>query len=208
MAGQVTLTTGSFLVTGSTTDSNCLYAAPDGEGIWENFVIHNHYEKDRKIYQLGITSPAGFAGQSVAFVQLAAPTLLWICDWAIIREGTAPIVPDPNPEVSSWVLLDDWWDTDPIQVADATAQIPSYAISGTYIYGNTNPANKTNQNIVYPIAPWINVNVITSDLRTVSDALLTKGLIDVLTGGALGSGVANGGGGTVGPGATGQGIVH
>lgn len=190
-------------------DTNSIYSDPDGTGTWQHFVIWNHYEKDRKIYQLGISSPGGFQGQSVAFVQLAAPTLLWICDWSLARVGSPPIVPDPLPEVSSWVLLDDWWTTEPIEVAGADGVLPSFLITGTYIYGHPNPQNNTNQHVIYPITPWLDGTILTGTVRTVPDALLTKGLADFLATSALGSGVANGGGGggsQVGP--SGQGIVH
>ncbi|MDE2098093.1 MAG: hypothetical protein KGL39_12640 [Patescibacteria group bacterium] len=64
--------------------------------VWTDYHIHNRYEKDKHVYMLPITSPGGFAGQSCAFVQLAAPTLLWIADWTAARMASSPIIPSPS----------------------------------------------------------------------------------------------------------------
>ncbi len=181
----------------------------DGQGLYEEFRIQNHYEKDRKTYQMGISSPAGFQGQSVAFVQLAAPTLLWICNWTLGRVGALVVAPDPSPSVSDWVLLDDWWDADQIEVAGADGQALYYRLSGTFVYGHPNPAPNTNANIVFPLTPWINPSLVTVDIRSVTNDSLTKGLSDIQGGivkptqTPLGNITVGGGAG----GATGQGIL-
>lgn len=185
------------------------YGSADQQGFWQHFVIRNSYEKDRHIYQMGICSPSGFNNQSVAFVQLASPTLLWICNWTLARVGSSPIVPDPIPSVSDWVLLDDWWDPDPIRIEGADGVIPSYMIAGTFVYGHPNPSNNTNLHVVYPITPWLNASIFS---RGVPNSLLKKGLTD-------GSSTSIGTGGIASAppnpkplssagGASGQGIIH
>lgn len=150
----------------------------DGQGVYEECLIQNHYEKDRKTFQMGIASPSGFNGQSVAFVQLCSPTLLWICNWTLTRIGAPPVVPSPAPLVSDWILLDDWWDPNQMEVPGVDGQSLYYRIAGTFVYGHPNPAPNTNANIVYPLSPWIDTSKVTVDLRVVTNSSLTLGLID------------------------------
>src|SRR6267142_1460039 len=84
----------------------------DSQGIWTDFEVHNHYEKDGHIYMMPISSPVGFnpqnqqglappggslvnnqPTQTVAFVQLAAKTLLWICEWTACKFNAQPEIP-------------------------------------------------------------------------------------------------------------------
>src|ERR1700722_14672416 len=63
--------------------------------IWNDYMVKNRYEGDNHIYMMGITSPNGFQGASVAFAQLASPTLLWIAEWTASCFGQQPVVPNP-----------------------------------------------------------------------------------------------------------------
>src|SRR5215469_9363182 len=75
-------------------DNDGLYLNQDG--IWDDYYIHNTYFTDGHRYMLGIASPGGFEGASVAFVQTTAPTLLWQCEWTVVRWGESPLLPSPT----------------------------------------------------------------------------------------------------------------
>ena len=145
-----------------------------------DFKVRNRYERDLHRYQLGLTTPNGFQGASCAFVQMAAPTLLWICDWTACRFRTPPIVPDPETLVENWVLLDVLPETASLGVGPDGAT-PLYRISGTYVYGHRNPSGDVFRDIAFPRPPWL------EDVfdRSMPDNLLEKGLSEATsTGGA------------------------
>lgn len=140
--------------------------------IYTDYLIRCKYEKDRKRYMLGLTSPNGFKGKSCAFVQLAAPTLLLIVDWTGASLNEEPEVPDPDSMDSNWVLLDDFWEpNEPVLAADGIS--PLYRISGTYIYGKANPQSKTYMDVTYPRPPWL----LDSIQRVIPSSLVTGGLV-------------------------------
>lgn len=152
----------------------------DAANIYIDYEINSRYEKDGHKYSLGITSPNGFDGASVAFVQLAAPTLLWIVDWTVCRLNTPPDIPDPNPSDANWVLLDDFWEPAKIAVM-ADGQTPVYRLTGTYIYGHKNPNIHTHKDVHFPRPPWL------QDLftRLVPDTSLKQNLALVTDGGVF-----------------------
>ena len=152
----------------------------DNKGIFTDWMIYNRYEKDGHIYMMPITSPGGFQGASVAFVQLASPTLLWICDWTASRFGSQPQVPDPTPADPLWVLLDKHHELAPI-VVGADGVTPLYRITGPYIYGHRVPAANMLDNMNYPKAPWLDDSI----PRTIDKTTLTKNLIDVTGAGLI-----------------------
>ena len=127
--------------------------------IYTDYMITNRYEFDKHVYMLGITSPTGFEGDSAAFVQLAAPTLLWIADWTAARFNKQPDIPSSSLLINSsqgvhWTLLDEH--IEPVMLtigADATT--PLYRISGTYVYGCRNPNPLLVRNIRFPRPPWL-----------------------------------------------------
>lgn len=150
--------------------------SPDKKSILADYEIFNTYEKDQHKYMMGITSPNGFQGNSVAFVQLAAPTLLWISRWTACQAGSEPPIPDTDVGDSSWILLDEI--IEPVMMncmPDGTN--PIYRINGTYVYGNTNPNARTTANTVFPRPP----NVKDVFTRTISASLLTQNLINQRT---------------------------
>ncbi len=122
--------------------------------IWNDFLITSRYENDLHRYMAGVSSPSGFNGGTAAFLQLAAPTLLWVVDWTASRYGTQPEVPDPflsgtSPGLgtSNWVLLDIILEPGVMEVSP-DGNSPFYRISGIYVYGHMVPdAN-----------PFVNIN--------------------------------------------------
>ena len=120
-----------------------------------DYQISNRYHYSCHRYMLGITSPAGFNGQSVAFVQLASPTLLWIVDWTAARFGKAPDVPDPTPTNPDWVLLDVMPDAAGVVVSpDGVTGL--FRLSGAYVYGHKNPGSSPLNKVTFPQPPWLN----------------------------------------------------
>lgn len=124
------------------------------DGIYTDYFIENSYEKDRHIYMDGITSPGGFQGASVAFFQLAAPTLLWICKWTAAKFAVSPLAPDSTSKDPNWVLLDDSLVTASFAMA-SDGVTPLYRLSGVYVYGHKNPSAQISNNVVYPRPPWL-----------------------------------------------------
>lgn len=123
--------------------------------IWTDYKINNRYESDQHKYMAGITSPNGFGNQSVAFFQMASPTLLWICDWTAARWNEMPEIPDPyNPTDTDWVLLDIIPETAMITLA-GDGITPLYRISGTYVFGHKNPRPNIFYHVNFGRAAWI-----------------------------------------------------
>lgn len=134
-------------------DTAGLYNQEDSPAVITDYRIQHHYERDLGIYMLGIASPKGFQGASAAFIQTAAPTLLWIADWTAARFLQKPMVPDPNAVNSNWILMDVWLNPADIIVGqDGTT--PLIRLTGTYIYGHQNPGSNFFSNVMFPVAPW------------------------------------------------------
>lgn len=134
-------------------DNNALFKEEEQNGVvWDDCVMINRYENDGKRYMMGVTSPNGFLGTKAAFVQLGLPTLVWICDWTVKREGDVPNV--PNPDVAGWVLLDVQLELNEVQVA-ADGFTPIYRVSGTYFYGAIAQNENIFTNVTFPKPPYI-----------------------------------------------------
>lgn len=139
----------------SADDSAAKYILPtDGGFIWTDYEINNRYESDKKIYMMGITSPGGFNGASVAFAQIASPTLLWICDWTASRFNKQPIAPNSASVNTNWILLDEHLEPAMLVVGE-DGVTPYYRLSGTYVYGNLNPSAIVANDISFTRPPWL-----------------------------------------------------
>jgi len=153
------------------------------DGIVTDMKVRCRYEKDRHTYMLGLTSPNGFNGNSVAFVQLASPTLLFIVDWTACKMGAVPEIPDPTINDTNWVLLDDHWEpTAPGVPGNNITGI--YRISGCYVYGHLNPQDPTYTQVQFPLKSWMLPNI----TRSISPGKLLQGL-SVPAGTAINPGV-------------------
>lgn len=148
-------------------------------GVWSDYRIRNRYEKSQGRYMLGITSPNGFQGAEAAFVQLSAPTLLWISSWTASKLGEKPVIPNPANVPSDYVLLYETPVTEMITVTGDGNKV--YRISGTYVYGKKNPADQVFNDVKYPQPPWL---VPDSD-RNIETSSLVGGLITTATGSKL-----------------------
>lgn len=159
----------------------------DNPGIFTHYMIYNRYESDRHIYMMGISSPEGFQGNSVAFVKLTAPTLLWVCDWTASKIGGKPKIPNPVVQDQNWVLLDVLPETAMENVgSDGVSRV--YRISGTYVYGHKNPNADVFRNIGFPRPPYL----LESGDRDMDASNLEQGLILPQQGGGGGGGGATG----------------
>lgn len=142
-------------------------------GVWEDYFIQNSYDTDQHVFQLGVTTPTGFLGNTVAFVQTAAPTLIWTCDWLARKQGNVPSVPNPTELADGdWVLLHTTIEPAMVDVLpDGYTYV--YTIHGTYWYGHANPAKAQ---MFFPKAPWL-VDTNPSG-RAVNASMFESGLID------------------------------
>lgn len=140
-----------------------------GQGIFTDYYIVQRYEKDKQRWMMPVTSPDGFDGDSVAFVQLAGETLLRIVDWTAERAGNAPPVPEPESQDSNLVLLDDH--TEPAMLQKHPDGTLVYRISGTYFYGFKNPSQAKRE---YGRPPWMSKDIECD----VSDSQFEGGIID------------------------------
>ena len=168
----------------SETDDLARFSEPDVQGsVFTDYVVRNRFEKDMRRYMLGITSPNGFQGDSVAFVQLAAPTLLWIADWTACRWNSPPPIPDPESVIGDWVLLAVMPETGAVTVGP-DGRTGLYRISGTYIYGNRRPNANVYRNVNFPRMPWLDDSLD----RSVPENSLQPNIIDGTGGGSSSNG--------------------
>lgn len=154
---------------GAPETTNTAHGYQDDAPFHTDYEVTNHYFKDRHIYMGGVTSPSGFQGQSAAFVQLAAPTLVWVCEWTACRADGHPDIPDPDPVNTNWILLDEQFDPFMIGVLD-DGDTPIQRISGRYVYGHVNPSASTSDDVDYPCPPWLDPDQF--DLDIPDDALV------------------------------------
>lgn len=134
------------------TDNDSVYKDLPSDAPYVEALVMNRYEGDEHAYMLGVAKADGFNGQSAAFVQLCAPTILWIADWTVARWGLRPNIPDPDQTLNNWVLLDKHYEPADLKVA-ANGQTPLYRISGTYVYGQKTPAANVIDNIAFGLSP-------------------------------------------------------
>ncbi len=127
----------------------------DLAAMYPDFHIQNRYWKDHRKYLGAVTSPGGFLGRSAVVFQLAAPTLLWICDWTALKTSSQPLIPNIVPGDSRWELLDEDYEASEITVGPDQVT-PYYRLSGYYIYANYNPNAITLNDVRFGRAPWIN----------------------------------------------------
>lgn len=139
----------------SITDDRAQYKNTDNAAdIYTDYMVYNRYEKDYHRYMMGVTSPGGFQGGTVAFVQLATPTLLWVSEWTACRLNTQPKIPDSTSKDSNWILLDEH--IEPVMLGLAADGVTAlYRINGTFVYGHRNPARALINNITYARPPWM-----------------------------------------------------
>jgi len=152
--GQANVVQGAVPMDGDD-DNTAAWDTSEDNGIrsWIDYEVNSRYEKDGHVYMMGITSPGGFSGNSVAFAQIASPTLLMICDWTAASWSEQPLSPDPTPVSDDWIILDEHYDT--MQVTyGADGNSCFYRLSGTFTYGHTNPADVTVNNIGFALPPF------------------------------------------------------
>lgn len=162
-----------------TTDNLAQFLQPAvDESMFSNTEITNRYVNRLRRYMASVTSPAGFNGQSAAFFQLGAPTLLWIADWTVSRFNTMPTVPDPTPQDDDWVLLARYQELPKtiVNPGDGTTQF--FRITGTYVYGKKTPSADVIDDMSWPRPAWISAAAFPS--RRPGVDLYESDLIDAL----------------------------
>lgn len=150
-------------------DTDAKFIEEGLENVYMDYRIQSRYEKDPHVYMMPVSYPTSPAyglstapastplgtTTSVSFVQLAAPTLIWLVDWTCSRANKKPDIPDPR--ISSefgWVLLDEQYEPYMIAVG-ADGISPVWRISGTYVYGHNNPSVVTVDDLTFPRPPWL-----------------------------------------------------
>lgn len=146
---NVTVTIGDLETT-----TGALYIEQQNSEIWTDYMSFNRYETDEHRYMMGVASPNGFQGKSVAFVQLASKTLLWICDWTACKMNSQPEIPDPAPPNSDWILLAEYPELARVGVGP-DGRTPIYRMSGVYVYGHVGPSDVTVDDVSFPRPPWL-----------------------------------------------------
>lgn len=149
----------------------------DDVTIYTNYSVRNQIEKDYHRYMGGVTSPGGFQGNSVAFFQLANPTVLWFSHWSASRWKTQPKIPNPDSKNPNWVLLDEHLGTMNLTYA-MDGQTPIYRIGGLYVYGSKNPNVRTTADLQFAFPPWLDGSPETN----VTETSLQQGIINPKTG--------------------------
>lgn len=154
-------------------DEGAQFVEAEGGVIFTDYMVINRYEQDEQTYLMPITSPTGFKGSFAAFCQLACPTLVLCVDWTAMRVGKQPSVPSTELNTPGWVLLSDSTELAKVTyMPDGTT--PVYRISGTYVYGQSNPGAGLFDNVVFPKPPYLTDTVD----RTMPKSLIEKGIAD------------------------------
>lgn len=164
------------------TDNNAKFVTGnDSQAIWTDYYIQCRLEKDFHRHMLGVSSPNGTVnagGATVAFVQLAYPTVCWVADWTAARSKSKPTVPSPEQIAAGtnaqWVLLDETLEPGMV-AAEPNGTAGMYRISGTYVYGALKPNQFLNRDAVFPLPPWLSKSAFD---REVSDDMFESGLIN------------------------------
>lgn len=139
---------------GEEQDFDAAYQPAGDVGVWNDYNISTVYEKDYGRYMMGITSPDGFNGDSVAFVQLKSPTLLLLASWTASKYGAKPVLPNAELTDPNWVLLDEQHSPVMLSVAGDSAT-PLYEYSGVYVYGHRRPSSLTFTDIQFSRPPFL-----------------------------------------------------
>ncbi len=175
-------------------DQNAYIKEESEFGVWADYRVTNKYINCPQVYMMPVTSPAGFQGTSVAFVQLASPTTALMVEWTACRWSSSPVIPDPNLFDPNWIILYKLPET-VMKVLAADGQTELFRVNGTYVYGKKNPAANVYTDVSFPQPPWMEGG--TSQNRTINPNKLEKGVIDSPTqaggGGGNGQGLAPGG---------------
>lgn len=121
--------------------------------IIDDYTVFSHYEKDRRTYQIPLSSPGDIDGDTVAFVALSRTTLLWVVDWTVQSSRAKPKAPAKSSN-NRFIWLDEW--LEPAQIGlGPDGETPVYRLSGTYFYGCRNPSAELREDISFPLPPWI-----------------------------------------------------
>lgn len=159
-------------------DNDAKVVNPDSDfDIYDSYKINNRYINPQRRHMLGVSSPAGFNGQSAAFVQLAAQTLLWIADWTALKKNNKPKIPDPTPADDNWVLLAKYYTPAMVIPNPADMTIPLFRISGTYVYGRKNPSAEVLVDTTFPRPPWVQD---ITDWRHPTEEMFEESITDAL----------------------------
>lgn len=136
-----------------TMDTDQSAAYKQGAGFNTDCLIRCYYKNRPQRWMMPIASPNGFQGDSVGFVQLAAPTTALHVEWTVAKKNDKPKIPDPTPK-SGWVLLYQSPEPELIEIM-ANGVSAGYRCSGLYVYGCKKPKSQPVEDAQYPMPPWL-----------------------------------------------------
>lgn len=152
--GSVGASLAQVFIGNVTVEDSLAQHVPQTDSIFTDYEVESRYEERPNVYMMGVTSPNGFQGNTTAFVQLAATTVLWVVNWTGLRLGKQPLIPSKDPGDPNWIFLYSSPETQ--KVTTGPDQVtPLYRISGTYVYGRVNSPSDIFSLVTYPRAPWI-----------------------------------------------------
>lgn len=175
-------------------DYDAKFIEDGSQNVYLDYRIESKYEKDYHAYMMptakwqplepkvkkkeGATISASYAQDpTVSFVQMAAPTLLWIVDWSCSRINEKPKIPNSTLAYNyGWILLAEHYEPAMMRIA-ADGVAPVWRISGTYVYGHVNPSLVCTDDIIFTRPPWLEDFV----ERNFPRELVVNGLIDLFS---------------------------
>lgn len=158
---------------------NNSYRIDNDAGIFTDYIVRNKYLKPQNVWMSSITSTTGFNGNSVAFFQLGAPTLLWIADWSALKVGIQPQAPSRVPLSRGWQLLYEY--IEPVMIiTGGDGIVPLFRLNGIYVFGQIAPSTETLNNVYYPLPPYLDPNKFS---RTQPVNRMLRNIIDTGAGG-------------------------
>lgn len=140
----------------NTTDESAAFIAPiAGLGLTTDYEVRAHFEIDKYIVGMPVTSPGGFNGNQVAACRLAVDTLYLVVEWTAECRGSEPQLPNPEPSDANYILAAEYHQSSMLRMMP-DGQTAIYRTSGVYSYICLNP---TAANLWHPRPPWMSPRI-------------------------------------------------
>jgi len=127
--------------------------ADNYDGVYTNYWIRMKFFSDKNVFQMPTAQPSGSGNSLPSIVQYADPCDMLTIEWAAVRSGLPPIVPDPNHADPQLILARATVNpqSDPTQ-AEKDGETLRYIISGMYLYYVIDRSKVVLQ---HALLPWI-----------------------------------------------------
>lgn len=134
--------------------TNAAQYVQEDDRIGVHYMAYNSYDHRQGVHLVGVTSPDGFKGQNCAFVQLTAPTNVWVFRWTSASFFGKPRIPDATPLNKDWVLLQRLPEI-PMVTVGPDGETPLYRVTGTYVYGKKTPSTDPFDDASFPLPAFL-----------------------------------------------------